>query len=75
MPEVRDVPGAILVSLSAEHGLLELNSSSGPLRVGDKINFTVGYGDLTVFLHDQLFGVRHGKIEVVWDILGRGNLT
>ena len=75
MPEVVDLPGTKLVSLSAEHGVLELDRSARPLRVGEKINFVVGYGDFTIFLHDCLIGLRNGKVEVVWEILGRGKLT
>ena len=75
VPQPRSVGGARVAGLSAEHGILELDSADVPLHVGDKIDFIVGYGDNTVFLHDQLYGVRGSKVEVVWDILGRGKLT
>ena len=45
------------------------------MQVGDKLNFIVGYGDNTVYLHDQLYGVRKGRVELVWDIQGRGKLA
>lgn len=75
MPEARGMKGVRLAKLNAEHGLLELEGSQVPLRIGDQIDFIVGYGDNTVFLHDQLFGVRSGKVEVVWDITARGKLA
>lgn len=75
MPEVKDIPGAKLTGLSAEHGTLALEPPATALCVGDKINFIVGYGDFTVFMHDRLYGVRRGRVEVVWDIQGRGKLT
>ena len=75
MPEPRDVGGATVSSLHAEHGLLELAGKDVKLRVGDKLDFIVGYGDNTVYQHDVLYGVRKGKVEVVWPILGRGKLT
>jgi D-serine deaminase-like pyridoxal phosphate-dependent protein len=75
MPEIVGVPGAKLISTHAEHGLLDLNGPQVPVRVGDKVNFIVGYGDNTVYLHDQLYGVRKGKVELVWDIQGRGKLA
>lgn len=62
------------VSLSAEHGRVELAEPNTTLRVGDKLEFVVGYSDTTVCLHDELYGVRDGKVEVVWPILGRGRL-
>lgn len=75
MPEVLGLPGATLVTLSAEHGYLELDDPNLPLKTGDRVNLIVGYGDWTVCLHNQLVGVRKGKVEVVWDISGRGKLT
>lgn len=75
MPQPRYLSGVKVVSLSAEHGTLELQSPDIPLRVGEKIDFIVGYGDNTVYLHDYLYGIRRGKVEVVWPILGRGKLT
>ena len=75
MPEVQDFPGARLVSLSAEHGVLELDASAAQLKVGQKLNFAAGYGDFTVFMHDRLLGVRNGKVEVVWEVQGRGKIT
>ena len=53
--------------------LKALNVSSGPSQ-RDILDFIVGYGDTTVFLHDKLYGVRDGRVEVVWDIQGRGKL-
>jgi len=75
LPEVKDLSGVRVGKLSAEHGVLEIDPAIANLRVGDKINFITGYEDLTVFLYDQLVGVRNGKVEVVWDISGRGKLT
>jgi D-serine deaminase-like pyridoxal phosphate-dependent protein len=74
MPEVYGRTGIKLVSLHAEHGLLELESDDIPLNVGDKLDFIVGYGDNNSTLYDQLYGVRQGKVEVVWDIQARGKL-
>ena len=38
------------------------------------LDFIVGYGDATVFLHDRLYGMRQGTVEAVWDVAGRGKL-
>ncbi|MDJ0754176.1 MAG: alanine racemase [Ardenticatenaceae bacterium] len=60
---------------SAEHGIITLAEPNGHLRVGDTLDLQVGYTDATLFLHDQLYGLRDGLIEVVWDIVGRGKLS
>jgi D-serine deaminase-like pyridoxal phosphate-dependent protein len=75
MPQPRDLHGAQLRVLDAEHGILELSDSAQWLRVGDKIDFIVGYGDSTIHLHDTLYGVRDERLEVKWEIQGRGKVT
>ncbi len=59
---------------SSEHGALELESPNDTLEVGDLLVFVVGYGNGTVYLHDEMVGVRNGIVECVWPILGRGKL-
>lgn len=59
---------------SAEHGALELDSPNETLQVGELLDFVVGYGDGTVYLHDVMVGVRNGLVECIWPILGRGKL-
>ena len=75
MPEVVGLPGVTLTGLDAEHGYLTIENDDVQVRPGDRVNFHVGYGDSTVFLHDTLVGVRNGKVEAVWEIQGRGKLT
>ena len=73
-PKPRGLPEVTAVGCSAEHGTIQLAEPSGTPRVGDKLQFIVGYGDTTVFLHDNFYGIRDGRVEVVWPILGRGKL-
>ena len=68
------IPNVSSVDLSAEHAIITLDEPSETPRLGDTIEFVVGYSDTTVMLHDEIFGVRDGKVEVVWPILGRGKL-
>jgi len=63
------------VSMSSEHGEITLIYDDTSLKVGEKFNYQVGYGDVTVFLHDKLYGCRNGFIEKEWDIEGRGRIT
>jgi len=75
MPVAKGLKGVKVTALNAEHGVLELEDTGILLKVGDKIDFITGYSDTTVFLHDQLYGVRKGLVETVWEIQGRGKLT
>jgi D-serine deaminase-like pyridoxal phosphate-dependent protein len=60
------------VSLSAEHATIELSQPSSTPRVGDTLEFVVGYTDTTTMLHDELYAIRDGRVEAVWPVLGRG---
>jgi len=75
MPIPRDLPGATLSSLHAEHGLLDLDGQDVSLGVGDKLDFVIGYGDNTLYQHSTLYGVRGENVESVWEIAARGCLT
>ena len=59
---------------SAEHGSIFLAQDNPSPRPGEQIEFVPGYSDATVFLHDYLYGVRAGRVEVVWPVVGRGKL-
>ncbi len=74
MPIVHGHEDAKVTRLSAEHCELELGAASQGLKIGDKIELVVGYGDYTSVLHDEFHGFRGDNLEVVWPILGRGKL-
>ena len=67
-PEPIAVPKMRSMRLSAEHTILELVDASETPRIGERIEFVVGYGDTTVHLHDELYGIRDGRVESVWSI-------
>lgn len=74
LPEPLGVGEVKSLTLSAEHGTIELAHPADRPGVGDRLEFIVGYSDSTVFLHDHLYGLRGGQVEVVWPILGRGKI-
>lgn len=73
-PEPVGLAGVVSFATSAEHGTLTLDAPNRTLEVGDTVDFLVGYGDETVCLHDTLLGLRDGRVETVWPILGRGKV-
>jgi len=74
MPQVVGYPDAVAKRLSAEHCELTLGPKSQDLKIGDKVELYVGYGDFTTVLHDEFHGFRGETLEVVWPIQGRGKL-
>jgi D-serine deaminase-like pyridoxal phosphate-dependent protein len=73
-PRPKSIEDVKSVGLSAEHAQIELREPNSSIRIGDKLEWIVGYSDTTVCLHDEMFGVRDGLVEVVWPIAGRGKL-
>ena len=71
-PSPIGLPGVKCIRMSAEHGIVTLEEPDANVKVGDAFDFVVGYGDSTVFLHDKLYGIRDGIVEVVWTVHGRG---
>src|SRR5262245_14361709 len=72
LPEPLRVGAVKSVALSAEHTTIEMVEPATAPRVGDHVEFVAGYSDATVFLHDDLYAVRSGRLEAIWPILGRG---
>ena len=74
MPVVAGYDDAEVKRLSAEHCELRLGPESQDLKIGDKVELVVGYGDFTTVLHDEFYGFRKDRLEVIWPILARGKL-
>lgn len=71
-PEAIGVPGGKLVRLSEEHSRIELADVSVKLDPGDKVEIIPSHACTTINLHDNMYGIRKGRLEVVWPIAGRG---
>lgn len=72
LPMVHNKTGVQVMSVSDEHGCLELDDSAQPLHLGDKVFLIPGHCDPTVNLHDWYVGVRNGRVEALWPIMARG---
>ncbi len=73
-PLVKGYPDAEVTQTSAEHCALKLNGESRNLKIGDKIELIVGYADFTSILHENFYGFRGDRLEVIWPIQGRGKI-
>ena len=74
-PQVIGLPGVEVGGASDEHLTVRLtDSDSRQLRPGDKLELIPGHNDTTVHLHTHLFAVRHGSLEAVWEVAGRGRI-
>ncbi len=73
-PKPMGIEHVTKVATSAEHGIVTLSQPNESIAVGDQFDFMLGYGDATVFLHDQIYGVRNGVVETIWPVAARGHL-
>lgn len=71
-PELIGVPGAKLTRLSEEHAKIELGDPTVKLEPGDRVEIIPSHACTTINLHDTLYGIRRGRLEVVWPVAGRG---
>ena len=55
------LPGVRSLRLSAEHATIELEAPTEQPRIGDRVEFIVGYSDTTVHLHEEIVGIRRGS--------------
>lgn len=74
IPEVKNIDGAKLVSLSEEHGKIDMSESNVNLKPGDKIELIPSHCCTTINLHDQFYGIRNDRLEAIWHIAGRGKV-
>lgn len=70
VPIFRGRPGLVYAYDSEEHGIVRCGADC--LKVGEVVELYPGHGCTTFNLHDQVYGVRDGRVEVVWPIAGRG---
>ena len=72
-PVLKDYPDNPISALSAEHAAVTWSGGNSP-KIGEKLTVIPGYSDFTFVLHNRVLGVRQGRVEAAWDLLGRGML-
>ena len=63
LPVLKNLEGARLRQLNAEHAIVDILDPNLLVQVGDHVEVWAHYSDATVNLHRQMFGVRDGKVE------------
>ena len=71
---VKTDPDAEVERLSEEHGNLNIACSTGSYRVGERLEIIPNHVCTTVNMHNQIYGVRGGRVESVWEVAGRGKV-
>jgi D-serine deaminase-like pyridoxal phosphate-dependent protein len=66
LPVLKNLEGAHLNRLNAEHAIVDILDPDLAVQVGDQVEVWAHYSDATVSLHRQLFGVRDGRVEEIF---------
>ncbi len=71
---VLEHPEVEFITMSEEHGSLELGDSGYSPKVGDRLTIIPNHVCACVNLHDQLQFHRGGIVQGVWQVAGRGKI-
>jgi D-serine deaminase-like pyridoxal phosphate-dependent protein len=71
---VMEAPGAVFHKMNEEHGFVDLSAAERNFAVGDKVRIIPNHVCVVMNLHEYVYGVRHGVVEEVWNVEGRGKL-
>jgi len=67
-----EYPDAPVVNLSEEHGFIDLSASAAKPKVGDVVSIIPNHCCVVSNMVDEVYGIRAGKVEVVWPVAARG---
>lgn len=67
-----EYPDARLYKVNEEHGYVDCSACPNTPAAGEIVHIIPVHTCVVTNLHNQLYGVRGDKIEVVWDVAARG---
>jgi len=68
-------PESLIYAMSVEHGHVDVSASRRQFAVGDRLSVIPQHQGMTTNLHDQVYAVRNGAVEAVWQVAGRGKVA
>ena len=72
---VKEDPAAMLVTMSEEHGQLDLSNSRRIYRIGEKLSVIPNHVCTTVNMHDVIYGIRGKQVVEQWEVKARGRVN
>jgi D-serine deaminase-like pyridoxal phosphate-dependent protein len=71
-----EYPDAVIRAQSEEHGHVDLSACPPDKRpeIGERVTIIPNHACTTVNMHDEVVGMRNGKVEVIWPVLARGTV-
>jgi D-serine deaminase-like pyridoxal phosphate-dependent protein len=71
---ILEYPDARIAALSEEHAVVDLSASKARPEVGEVVTVIPNHCCSATNMHDEVFGVRNGNVEVVWPVAARGKV-
>ena len=71
---VVEYPGAVVANLSEEHGVIDLSGAHARPKVGEVVNIIPNHSCVVSNMVDEVFGLRNGRVELVWPVAARGKV-
>jgi D-serine deaminase-like pyridoxal phosphate-dependent protein len=70
--QLLDRPEVVVDRMSEEHGVLDLSRTGWRPRVGDRVRIIPNHVCVSVNLQPELYGIRGGVVERVWEVEAKG---
>ena len=71
---VVEAPECVFNNMNEEHGFVDIRRGDREFSVGDRLRIIPNHVCVAVNLHEQVYGVRNGNVELMWKVEGRGKL-
>jgi D-serine deaminase-like pyridoxal phosphate-dependent protein len=69
-----EAPECVFHNMNEEHGFVDIRRAEREFSVGDRVRIIPNHVCVAVNLHEQVYGVRNGNVELTWKVEGRGKL-
>ncbi len=71
---IKEAPEAVFHRMNEEHGFVDISHAGRDFAIGERLHIIPNHVCVAVNLHENVYGVRDGKVEEVWRVEGRGKL-
>jgi D-serine deaminase-like pyridoxal phosphate-dependent protein len=71
---ILEFPDARIAALSEEHAMVDLSACKERPEVGEIVSVVPNHCCSATNMHDEVYGVRNGAVEVVWPVAARGKI-
>jgi D-serine deaminase-like pyridoxal phosphate-dependent protein len=67
-------PEAKIYAMSVEHGHIDVSGCDRRFRVGEKLSVIPLHQGMCTNMHDEVIGARAGRVQLAWQVRGRGKV-